>query len=431
MKHTVRIEKIIAGGKGLARTETGQVIMSGFVLPDETVELAETKSTSGYLEGELIKILSPSANRTQPLCPSYQECGGCDLQHADYAEQLRIKKAIVEESVLRAGVELPDAGIQETIPSPVQWGYRHRLRLKINEDGNLGFFKKKSNNFIAVDKCPVAAEGINAALAELGETDALQGLSEICREAELLQSPADGQTTLVFRLKGKQEIPAATVQALADCAGINHIGCASRKNFSYLSVNVEPLAQDITLAGLPQKCTLSWSGGCFSQVNPSQNAQLIQLVQNLAGDLTGKTVLDLYCGMGNFSIPLALSGGTVTGIENNRESVHWAKKNAEATGITARFFAADVHSSLRGLVDDRQQVNLVLLDPPRTGIGKAAALLPELRPEKIIYISCDPATLARDLRSLCDKGYRLADLTPLDMFPQTSHIESVALLEKK
>lgn len=431
MKHIVKIEKIIAGGKGLARTAAGQVIMSDFVLPDETVELAEIKKKSGYIEGEPVKIHAPSAARIEPLCPHYLECGGCDLQHGDYAEQLRIKKAVVEEAMQRAGVPLPDAGMRDTVPSPAQWGYRHRLRLKINLSGQLGFFKKKSNDFVPVSSCPVATGGINSALAELVETGALHELPGICKEAELLQSPDGGQITLVLPLKGKQKIPAVTIRAVADCAQVDHIGCASRKGFRYISTEAEPLSQNISLTESRHNCTLSWSGGCFSQVNPDQNEQLIQHVCALAGELQGKTVLDLYCGMGNFSIPSGLSGGTVTGIENNRESVEWAKRNAEAAGITARFFAADVHDSLRQLVDERQRADLILLDPPRIGIGKAAALLPELQPQKIIYISCDPATLARDLRSLCDKGYRLADLTPLDMFPQTCHIESVALLENK
>jgi 23S rRNA (uracil1939-C5)-methyltransferase len=431
MKHIVKIEKIIAGGKGLARTAAGQVIMSGFVLPDETVELVEVKKKSGYIEGEPVKIHAPSAARIEPLCPHYLECGGCDLQHGDYAEQLRIKKAVVEEAMQRAGVPLPVAGVRDTVPSPAQWGYRHRLRLKINPSGQLGFFKKQSNDFVPVNSCPVATEGINSALAELVETGALRELPGICKEAELLQSPGGGQITLVLPLTGKQKIPAAAIQAVADCAQVDHIGCTSRKGFRYISAKPksEPLSQNISLPG--RHCTLSWSGGCFSQVNPGQNEQLIQYVCAVAGNLQGKIVLDLYCGMGNFSIPLGLSGGTVTGIESNRESVEWAKRNADAAGITARFFAADVHDSLRQLVDERQRADLILLDPPRIGIGKAAALLPELQPERIIYISCDPATLARDLRSLCDKGHRLSALTPLDMFPQTSHIESVALLENK
>ncbi|MCI5147359.1 MAG: class I SAM-dependent RNA methyltransferase, partial [Candidatus Electrothrix sp. AR3] len=209
-------------------------------------------------------------------------------------------------------------------------------------------------------------------------------------------------------------------------------GCIAGKQFKYLLTGkAAPLMQQLSLPDLQQEYTLSWSGGCFSQVNPDQNEQLVQLVCTLAGNLQGKTVLDLYCGMGNFSIPLGLAGATVTGIEGNRESIKQARKNAEAAEVSAHFFAADVHESLHTLVEDRQKVDLILLDPPRAGIGKNAALLPELHPEKIIYISCDPATLSRDLHILCNKGYGLIRLIPLDMFPQTSHIESVALLKKK
>ncbi|MCI5223805.1 MAG: class I SAM-dependent RNA methyltransferase, partial [Candidatus Electrothrix sp. AR4] len=262
MNHIVKIEKIIAGGKGLARTATGQVIMSSFVLADETVELAEAKRKSGYIEGEVVRIHSPSAARLEPFCPYYQECGGCDLQHADYAEQLRIKRAVVKEATQRAGVSIPDGGIKETVPSPAQWGYRHRLRLKINASGQLGFFKKKSNDFVVVSSCPVATEGINSALSELGETGSLRELAGVCKEVELLQSPIDGQITLVFPLKGKQTLPAVTVQGVADCASVDHVGCASRKGFRYLSPKPEPLSQNIALTDLRHNCALFWSGGC-------------------------------------------------------------------------------------------------------------------------------------------------------------------------
>jgi 23S rRNA (uracil1939-C5)-methyltransferase len=159
--------------------------------------------------------------------------------------------------------------------------------------------------------------------------------------------------------------------------------------------------------------------------------QLIQLALALAQNVQGKAVLDLYCGMGNFSIPLGLAGGNVLGLEGNQESINWAKQNAKAAGITARFWATDVHEGLRQMVKTGQRAELILLDPPRAGIGKSAALLPQLKPQRILYISCDPVTLARDLALLCSKGLQLVELVPLDMFPQTSHIETVALLETR
>ena len=432
MEHIVAIEKVITGGKGLARLDTGKVIMTDFVLAGETVRLREVREFSGYIEGELVEVVTPSATRIRPGCVYYEECGGCDLQHAEYPEQLRIKKAIVKEAMERAGISLPKDELQEIIPSPAMWGYRYRLRLKIDLNGQPGFFKKKSNHFVAIDKCPVATDPVNAALAKLQITGCLKELAGNCNEVELLQSPIDGKITLVLLLNTKQTIPAADLQTISALADIDRIGCTTGKKYYQLIPPQEPtpLAQKITQPDRQQSCTLYWSGGCFSQVNAAQNELLIRLVSDLAGDLKGKTVLDLYCGMGNFSIPLALQGAAVTGIELNRESIRWARFNAESAGTICNFFVSDVLSSLRELTNNRQQVDTIILDPPRRGIGKAAGLLPGLRPQKIIYISCDPATLARDLAILCDRGYSLGQLISVDMFPQTHHIESVALLER-
>ncbi|MCW5214112.1 class I SAM-dependent RNA methyltransferase, partial [Desulfobulbus sp. US5] len=312
-----------------------------------------------------------------------------------------------------------------------QWGYRYRLRLKINHAGQLGFFKKKSNEFLAVSHCPVAAPGINSALAELTETEALQLLAGLYPELELLDSLADGKITLVLR-GDKQKPPTLALQELAKSSHIHQVGWASRKGFQYLSPQADPLTQHIQLG--EKSCTLSWSGGCFSQVNPGQNEQLIRLVCDLAGafskNLSGKTVLDLYCGMGNFSIPLGLCGGTVTGIEGNRESIRWAEKNAGQAKIKAQFFTADVRETLKQLTDQGEHADIIILDPPRSGVGKDIILLSDLEPEKIIYVSCDPATLARDLNLLCSRGYMITRVVPVDMFPQTSHIESLVLLER-
>jgi len=429
MKHTVTIEKIIPGGKGLARTADGQVVMIPFTLPAEGVLIREDTKKSGYIEGSIDKVLSPSPARIEPLCPLYGECGGCDVQHGNYQEQLNIKRGIIEESLHRAKV--PIEHVDNTLASPAQWGYRYRLRLKISPSGKLGFFKKKSNEFLPVSHCPVAAAGINSALAELTEAEALLPLTGLYPELELLASPADGKITLVLR-SDKQKPPTSVLQELAKNSYIHQVGWISRKGFQYLSPQADPLTQHVQLD--EKSCTLSWSGGCFSQVNPGQNEQLIRLVCDLAGalsgDLSGKTVLDLYCGMGNFSIPLGLCGRTVTGIEGNRESIHWAKENAQQAGISARFLVADVRAALKQLVEQGEKVDCILLDPPRSGIGKDIILLSRLEPEKIIYVSCDPATLARDLNFLCTHGYMITRVVPVDMFPQTSHIESVVLLER-
>ena len=432
MEHITDIEKIVAGGRGLARPAGGKVIMTDFVLPGETVRIREAREFSGYIEGKLLEILSPSPQRIRPACVHYGECGGCDLQHTHYHNQLELKKAIVSETMVRAGIPLAGQVLQAPVPSPCQWGYRCRVRLKIDRRGRIGFFKKKSNSFVAISTCPVTTQPINAALVELQTTGVLSALPESCSEIELLQSPLDQKITLVI-LSPKQKMPAAAViQAISGCTSLDVIGCKTKTGFYQLvpAPRPAPLSQSVPLLDHRQSCTLAWSAGCFSQVNAGQNAQLVQLVCRLAGKIEGRSVLDLYCGMGNFSLPLALLGAAVTGIELNPESISWARHNAEAAAVYCSFTAADVLNSLRQLVQNREQVDTIIIDPPRRGIGKAAALLHHLLPEQILYNSCDPATLARDLAIICKQGYSLRQLVPVDMFPQTHHIESVALLKK-
>jgi 23S rRNA (uracil1939-C5)-methyltransferase len=427
MMQQLTINRIIAGGKGLARTQAGQVIMADFVLPGEEVCLHELSQKSGYIEGGLSRIHTPSPHRVEPACSLYGLCGGCNLQHGSYAEQVRIKQAIVTEALQRARVPLPVSGVQATLPSPIQWGYRHRLRLHVNAAGALGFFQRKSRNFVALSTCLLAAEHINAAIEALSQSACLQPWQG--QEIELHQSPQDAHLSLILHGRAKQHLVRQTATACAAaCPELDHIAHLNKNHLTSLFTRDQAaglLRQDFS--GL---CTLTWSGACFSQVNPSQNARLLeQVLALLQENLNGKSLLDLYCGMGNFSVPLALAGAVVTGVEGVQESIRWAKANAKAAGVQARFILGDVHAQVQQMVKTQQQLDCILLDPPRSGLGQTTALLPALQPEQILYISCDPATLARDLASLCGQGFRLHTVIPLDMFPQTSHIETVVLLE--
>ena len=279
--------------------------------------------------------------------------------------------------------------------------------------------------------CPIATETINTALSFLQSVHPLKQWGHIYREIELLHSPADDTLTLLLHENKNKTIDLRMFNGFKDYPAISQVACGRGNNHTTI-VPLHPLTQQYTLPIMfaSGTYTLSWSAGCFSQVNASQNQQLVQLVCKLAGTVNNTTILDLYCGTGNFSIPLALMGAAVTGIELNRESIRWAKHNAEACGVTCSFFAADVANSLQDLASEKQQVDIIILDPPRRGLGKTAGLLPKLQPKRIIYISCDPATLARDLTLLVTQKYSLKQLIPVDMFPQTHHIEAVALLEK-
>ena len=434
MKTTIRIDKIITGGIGIGRREDGMVVMAGRVLPGETVVVRGTRQHRGYLEAELVKVLEPSGDRVEPLCPRYAECGGCDLQHARETAQHRIKENILIEAAGRARVVCDEDVSQPLLASPLALGYRHRIRLAISARGEAGFYQARSNRLVPIHECPVATAPINTALAELNRSKYLRRVAAFTREIELQHSPAAGRVIALLRLDNRKR--------------------ADQRLIREFALSLEPIAQVLVQAGsrvrpgsprqpeavlrqqfdrsvCGQPFSLSWSPGCFSQVNARQNSRLIGLVCRLNGDGSGRRILDLFCGMGNFSVPLGLGHAAVTGLERNRESIARARANAAAAGLhDCEFQDIDVAAGLRQCLGAGLYFDCVVLDPPRQGLGKNAALLLDLAPGRIIYVSCDPATLMRDLRLLVAGGYRLLSLTPVDMFPQTHHIESVALLEK-
>lgn len=427
MHMTVHMEKIVAGGYGLGRRQDGMVVLSRHVLPGETVLLRETARHRGHIEAEPLEILLPSPDRVKPLCPMYPECGGCDFQHIAPPAQLRIKEEILGEVLRRAGISLSAALPRPIQPSPGAWHYRHRLRLKLSPSGLVGFFRSGSNDLVDIDRCPVATAALNAALGELRRSPQFSAVAAAAREIELLESPADHRVYMLLHPRRRRTIaPSLTAGFAASLPGVSGVlirGTPGRRQ--------DVLRQDFDAEPAGRPFSLTWTPGCFSQVNAGQNSRLIGLVLSLAGPVAGKRVLDLYCGMGNFSVPLAMGGARVTGVEQNGESIARARINVmEAGAANTLFINADVPAAVRRFMLEKAAFEIIVLDPPRTGLGRDSALLADLAPGRIIYVSCDPATLARDVVLLRARGYALTVLAPVDMFPQTHHIESVALLEK-
>lgn len=434
MEHLFKIEKIISGGEGLGRLANGMVVMCPFVLPGETVRVRETKRTSGYIKAELTGIVSPSKHRCQPFCLQFGKCGGCSLQHVTYQEQLKIKKDILTETLSRAG-SLPAAPIPIPISSCRQREYRFRIRLHIDKNGRIGFHRRQSNTLISFDHCHLAAPSLNLIVKELAETKLIKPLAVFVRQIEIARSPA-GETvaaTLFLHKRRKQKIPpekllqqiieqtsisAFTLQGKEKTKGL-HRNAAMKQNFT---INAEPN---------PKSYSLKWDSHCFSQVNPEQNQQLVNLVIDGIGTPDGLRVLDLFSGMGNFSIPLALLGADVTSVELNKRAIKAARANAHANGVPAdKIICAKTQDYLLQNKIKPGSFDCIIIDPPRQGLAEISEQIAELQAKKIIYISCDPATLARDLKIIIDKEYRITSVTPVDMFPHTPHIESVVLLEK-
>ncbi len=434
MLDTIRIEKIIAGGAGLGRRADGKVILVPRTLPDETVRVRETRKFRGHSEGELVDILERSPDRVEPPCPMYGLCGGCDFQHIRAEAQIRIKGEIVTEALSRAGLA-PEPGVrQPAVAAPQPFGYRSRIRLKLSEAGGIGFYRSASNDLVELRSCPVAADPLNELLNRLLATGIARRLKGDISEIELQHSPADdGLFLLLHPRRNKKPDPAALGSHCMSRSELPPIYLAGGDRLALISgpSGQKTLRQAVAYNRRHDTCVLRWSPNCFSQVNAAQNQRLINHVLEAAAPLPGKQVLDLYCGMGNFSVPLACRGALVTGIELNPEAIAWARRNAEQAGPGPHHFrAGDVQTMLSNGTMSPEPPDIILLDPPRRGVGHPITRLADLGADKIIYVSCDPATLARDLALLVRNGYTLKNVTPFDMFPQTHHIETVALLEK-
>ena len=430
----IRIEKIITGGQGLARREDGMVVLTRFVLPGERVEVREVKQHRGYAEADLVRVLEPAPERVAPTCPYYGTCGGCDFQHCSGPAQLRIKEDICREAFLRARIRMNPEVLRPILPSPQAYHYRYRIRLKVDPDGRPAFFRFRSNRIVRIDQCPVATELLNAGLQGFQASPLPKSLAAVIREIDLLHSPADNRIhALLLPDPGKQIDRRLLAAYAGTVAGVHAVWLKSKTGIVRLAGDSGPdlLRQDFDPGVCGKAFSLRWPPGCFSQVNAGQNGSLLSLVLRLAGTIAGRRVLDLFCGMGNFSVPLALGGARVTGVELSRASVTWAENNLVAAGCAAaEFLAGDAAAVLGTSAIRNAGFALIVLDPPRQGLGKASGQLAELNAGRIIYISCDPATLVRDLALIGAQGYQLRKVIPVDMFPQTHHIEAVALLEK-
>ncbi len=393
------------GGSALGRYQ-GRTIFVPYALPGEhiTARITQNKERFAYAEG--ITLFEPSPDRVRPRCPHFGpgRCGGCQWQHIDYEAQLRFKTGIVRDQFQRIG-GLPDVPIQPMIPSPDPWQYRSHVTFSVTDDGKLGFVSTDDRTVIPISECHI----IRPELLELFEQIAPEDVPELDRVR--LQVGTDGDDRLVVIGTRDDEPPeieidfAASVNFLpSDNAPVNLIGATHVR---------------YTIRGRTFRVT----AGGFFQVNLPQAEKLVELVLNRLNLQGDESVLDLYSGVGLFTAFLAERAALVTSVESYPPAVTDADENlAEFENIELiEGTVEDVLPALEGAFD------AAVVDPPRQGLeGTALDALIAHRPRTIVYVSCDPATLARDAKRLVAKGYRVQDVQPIDMFPQTYHIEAVA-----
>lgn len=431
----VRIDRLAFGGNGVGRID-GKVCFVPLSCPGDELRVRLTSEKRSYSTARIVEIATPSPQRVAPPCPLFGSCGGCGWQHIVYPLQLEAKRQILAEALWR-GARVSGERVAETLPSPLQFGYRSRVQFKLHggADGlKIGFYRHGSH-FVedAPQGCPIALPVINAALLRL--RDLLASFPEPAAIPQINIDSAEQGTVAIVNYIGRDP-----EQAAAFFAG--HAHALTPLTGVYLQTGRKSTLRKLWGDGLlgyslpagpagASSCSLSFRPGGFSQVNAAQNRALLGLIREMAGFQGGDSLLDLYCGNGNFSLPLAGEVGTVTGIEEYEGSIAAALDNCRQNGIkNAEFLAADAASGVRSLADDGRRFDVVILDPPRSGAAGTIDGLCRLKPERIVYISCDPGTLARDCGLLAAQGYCVLKSVPVDMFPQTYHLESITLLQR-
>ena len=443
---TILISKIINGGFGLGHAPSGQVVLVRHVLPGETVLVTALEKKKNHLLARLDEVLTPHRQRRPPPCPYAGQCGGCDFQHGDYALQLQLKKAVVAELLLRGGPTLAAAAeaLADPLGAPQELHYRQRLRLRVDGRVRLGFTRFQSHEVVPVAACLLGGALHNRVLSALATLPAARTLCQLAEEVEILENPDRGQAVVVLRLRRKPR-PADISAARAVCGAVADIASVFLHGSGFAlqgpygaAASADGLVDGRTLAHsyapsatLPRGLSLGWEVGGFCQVNLRQNLSLIDTVLDFCQPWQGMSLLDLYCGMGNFSLPLAMRGARVHGIEGQAAAIRSASANAMRAGLTeTRFEQSPIHQACDRLVTEGRRFDCIVIDPPRQGAPELAPRLAELTAGRLVYISCDPATLCRDLQQLVAAGFAIRRLQPVDMFPQTHHIETVVLLEK-
>lgn len=422
---TVEIVGLTHDGRGVARTDGKTLFVDG-ALPGETVEAVRLRRRKTHDEGRVLSLLVSAANRVEPMCPRFDVCGGCSLQHLAAPAQLAAKEKVLLDNLERIGNVSPEK-VLPAAHGPGA-GYRRRARLGVRwvegKGRALVGFRERFSSFIAdVEFCPVLAPPADRLILPL--SDLIGSLSLRKRIPQVEISVADNATALVFRLLDEPtENDLHAIRRFRDRHDVDiYLQRGGIDTVTPLDERCKPLMYGLPDFGLEYRFLPT----DFIQVNADVNRRMVGCASDLMEIEPGWKVLDLFCGLGNFSLPLAKLGALVTGVDGDAELIERARHNARRNGIdTAAFFVANLFEDCRDLPWARCAYDAVLLDPPRSGAREILPVVAGAR--QIVYVSCHPGTLARDTGTLVGEyGYRLARAGVLDMFPHTAHVESIAM----
>jgi len=375
-EETLTIEKLVYGGDGLSRLEN-KVVFTPYVLPGEKVRAEVDRIKNDLSRGRLLEVTEPSTNRVSPPCPFFQRCGGCHYQHADYAFQVEQKRAILREALQRVGKIEFSGDIEAITGEP--WAYRNRVQLHIL-DGAIGYFEHGSHKLCAIDQCPIVSPALNGAISKIEGK-----LGRLSATVELFTNETEMQVNVLDR------VPQSIYRVFES------LGTSTPLEYDGLRV----------------------SRNSFFQVNRFLAHRLVDVA---VGSTEGAFAVDLYAGVGLFAARLATRFQKVAAVESSGSAFRDLEHNVQ--GIRAENKTSEEY-----LAALTEKPDLILADPPRAGLGKHAVKeLARIQAPLLTIVSCDPATLARDLQALLASGYRIDKITLVDLFPQTFHIETVVHL---
>lgn len=424
------IESMGHDGRGLARVEGKATFIHG-ALPGERIRFRYLGRKRHHDEGQAVAVLRAAPERTEPRCSHFGVCGGCSLQHVDSAAQVAAKQAVLLDNLRQIGHVAPTE-VLPPLRNDEPWGYRRKARLGVKDvvrKGRVlvGFRERGSSLVAALDHCHVLHPRVGALLPQLGAL--VESLAIRRRLPQIEMAMDDEQCVLILRvLDPPDAVDRARLLAFQREHGI----------VFYLQPggpdSVIPLDEAVALRySLPAHgVTLGFEPGDFTQVNSEMNRQMVDRALDLLDPNTGDDVLDLFCGIGNFTLPIARRCAAVVGVEGDAALVERARLNAVRNGVgNAEFHVADLYAERSPESWTRRVFTKALLDPPRSGALEVLPLLARLGVERLVYVSCYPGTLARDAGELVGNlGYRLVSAGVMDMFPHTAHVESIALFER-
>lgn len=437
--YTAKISALSSDGSGIAKI-SGYTLFVPQAIPGDEAEILVLKTKTNYGYAKLKRIISPSPHRIDSPCPHFQKCGGCQLMAMDYNYQLEQKCAFVKDALLRIGGVYTDVDI---LGMETPFEYRNKMVFPFDKSGNWGFYRERSHDVIPLSSC---------LLGDKLASDIMNAVSDYMKKYGVSAYDEESHTGIIRRVfirNTKSEfivVISANSNSLPHCSELIKAVCSVSQKISGIVLNIN---KDRTNLVLGDKNVLLWgkstlsahllgleyeiSPESFFQVNPVQTEKLYSLALSFADIKEDDCVLDIYCGIGTITLSSAKTAKRAVGVEIVEKAIENAKENAKRNKIkNADFYCGKAENLVPRLLESGFSPDIVILDPPRKGSDEATlSAIAKAEPKRIVYISCNPATLARDVKFLEGLGYKLKKATAVDMFPHTAHVETVILMSKK